>query len=191
MMENKTQILLINFFFTIILACLSLPIILESRIYFAKNLTQNLFESDFINYKILSLENKKTPTYYNNQDYLLHQNKVVKKIEIVKDLYELEDEAKKSSLPQKIIEDIYGDPLLKGFYVQLGIFKSKEEASKIITELLSKSVITENDNVYIDAKSIQDKQFYIPQIGVFEDKNNAINFCSHLQKMNVNCLIVD
>lgn len=187
-MESKSKNLIINFIFTLLVIGISLPLILESRIYFNRNSNKTFLSSDFVNYKVSSVEVKKNVAFLTQtKDFLLIQNKAVKNIEVVKDLYELE----RVSLPSDVMEEISKNPLLSGFYVQLGIFKTKDEAQKIIEYLVEKGTITEDYNTYIETKIMQGRSFYIPQIGVFNIKNDAIYFCSGLQKMQINCLIVD
>lgn len=187
-MESRSKNLIINCIFTLLVVGTSMPLILESRIHFNKTASKSFLYSDFLNYKITNTESKKhIPITHQAKDSLLVGNKAIKNVEVIRDLHELE----KSILPTKIIEDLYENPLLRGFYVQLGIFKTKEDATKVIEYLTEREFITEDYNTYIETKMLQAKDFYIPQIGVFSSKNEAIAFCNNLQKLQINCLIVD
>ena len=197
MKKVELKFLAINAGFTILIGLFIFGLILEAKIYFnskAKGIFKNL-NSDLSTYKVKYVQEEKAvlPEYaISSSTNAQFQKPAILSTRKLVNIYEeegrLEEENIIASFFQQNIEE---DPLFKGYYIQLGIFASKDVAQMSIQNLISKSLIEENLTTYIETKAMEDRTFYLAQIGVFSDKNEAIKFCDKLQKMQIGCVVID
>lgn len=187
----------INLVFTAAIVFGFLLLMFESKMYFGKKakLWQNdgLLASDVGDYRIknhelVDLENTNDttplPHYYS-------KNSIIK-------IHALDsaDETGKDSLPERLLQDefisdILNNPLFRGYYVQLGIFPEKSAAYDSIQTLFNQLAINSSFTTYVETKYIQEKPFYLAQVGVFSSKEDALSFCEKIQKLSFGCLLVE
>ena len=206
MQKNNITKVLINAGFTLFLISVCIGVIIESKLYFRANFKEKkeVILSSLKNYRVKHFSETPDASYDISSSFSkanIYDKKPLKIIQKLQNIHEIENRLsenmyqevgnEESELPPEIVNNIISDPLFKGYYIQLGIFSEKGQAKISIQNLLDKLLIDGSFTTYIETKYIQEKTFYLAQIGVFSTKNDAINFCDKLQKMGVGCLIVD
>jgi hypothetical protein len=197
-MGNDVKKIIINSVFTFLILGALIAITIESKLHFNSKLQKmkESLTSGIENYKIKYSSGLPEAGYdiANSSKVNIYDKKPIKIIQKLQNIHEIENKLSSDSeaeVPKEIENDILENPLLKGYYVQLGIFSDKAQAQNSIQNLLDKMLINGDFIAYIETKFLQEKPFYLTQIGVFATKNQAITFCDNLQKTGIGCLIVD
>ena len=197
MQENNIKKIIVNSVFTLLVFGLIIWVTIESKIYFNVQLKSFYakMQSGFETYKIKNIdynpEKNINPYFGKSQNYEKQPIKILQKLN---DVHEIETQFAtkyKKEIPEEIETQILNNPLFAGYYIQLGIFKTKEEAEQGIKSFSSKISIEENFTTYIETKYMQETPFFILQLGVFATKEEAVNYCNKLQKLSIGCLIVE
>lgn len=197
MQGSDTKKVIINTTFTLLILGLLFMILLESRLYFNSNLRQirESLKSGIESYKVKYAGEMPEIGYdiSSISKLSIYDKNPLKIVQKLQNVHEFENNSieETAQLPKEIESDILENPLFKGYYIQLGIFANKVQAQESIQNVLEKSIIDENFVTYIETKMLQEKPFYLAQVGVFSSKNDAIFFCDKLQKSGIGCLIID